>query len=210
MAMKRRSHDRSALRLCTMPSAALIVAVALAPACSAPGDIDNTSALVVLIAGNLSEVNTPFGDVLTSGGTIPDDSVTVRFTARLKQSTDNTAPSLQEVIVERYEVTFARTDGGTAVPAGFQRAMNAKVRLTPHNAANELFTDVTVSVMPSTGKAQPPISHLISPGFEPDTGFINIQCTATMRFFGRTVAGEEVSATASVGINFANFGDSNS
>lgn len=207
--MQRRRNERSALCVHLLSLGAVAVSLVLV-GCSAPGDIDNTSSPVILVAGNLAEVSSPFGDVLTSGGTVPDDSVTIRFTARLKQASNNTAPALQEVILERYEVTFVRTDGGTAIPAGFQRAMNSKVRITPHNAAQEVFTEVTVSVMPSTGKIQPPISHLITPGFEPDTGFINIQCTATMRFFGTTISGEQVTATASVGINFANFGDSNS
>jgi len=205
----RRMHRGSKRHPRALQGLLLLAVVAGPAACSAPGSIDNTQAPVILIAGNVAQVSDPFGDVLTSGGTIPDDSVTVRFTARLKQSSDNTAPALQEVVLDRYEVTFTRTDGGTAVPAGFQRAITAKVRLTPNNASQEVFTEVTVSVMPSTSKAQPPISFLISPGFEPDTGFVNIQCTATLRFFGHTIAGEKVSTTASIGINFANFGDSN-
>lgn len=192
--------------------AVAILVFAAMSACSATGDIDNTPAPVVLIVGTITQTSTPFGDILTSGGTIPGDTIEVQFTGRLKSSADvsPTGPPLQEIIVERYAVTFARIDGGAAVPAGFQRGMNARVRITPNNSQSDIFTNVSLVVVPSTSKSQPPIAHLISPGFEPDTGFVNIQVNATIRFFGRTVAGDAISAQATIGINFADFGDSNS
>ncbi len=187
---------------------ALTASVA-AGGCTA-GTNDSTPGPVLLIVGNVSQTSDPFGDILTSGGTIPEDTVQVNFTARLKNPSDLTQPALQDIVLERYEVTFERTDGGTAVPAGFQRSMSARVRVTPHGQQNEFLTTVDVVVMPSTSKTQPPISHLISPGVEPGTGFVNIQVRATIRFFGTTVSGQAMSAETAVGINFADFGDSNS
>lgn len=182
---------------------------ALTAAGCAAGNIDNTPAPVVLVVGDLTPTSDPFGDVLTSGGTVPEDAIDVDFTARLKNPSDPTQPAVQDIVLERYEVTFARTDGGSAVPAGFQRAMNVRVRVTPHGQQNEFLTTASIVLVPSTIKSQPPLSHLISPGVEPGTGFINIQVTATIRFFGHTVAGEAVAGQASVGINFANFADNN-
>lgn len=206
-------RGRAAPRVAPGPGAtvlALSLAAALAGAGCTAGVLDDDSeAPVVLVAGNLTTVSDPFGDILTSGGTIPEDSVSVALTSRLKNPNDLTQPALQDIIVERYEVTFERTDGGSAVPAGFQRAVNAKVVVTPNGQQNEFVTTVTVIVMPSTSKVQPPLSHLLSPGVEPGTGFINIQVRATIRFFGHTVAGEAVATQASVGINFADFGDTN-
>lgn len=191
----------------TLAAALLMPLVALG--CTA-GPHDESPAPVILVVGSINQTSDPFGDVLTSGGTVPEDTIEVNFTARLKNPTDLTAPALQDVIINRYEVTFERTDGGSAVPKGFQRDVSARVRITPHGQQNELLTTLDVTVMPSTSKTQPPISHLISPGVEPGTGFVNIQVRATIRFFGETVSGVPVSASASVGINFANFGDSNS
>ena len=71
----------------------------------------------------------------SSSGSIPEDVVQVDFVARLKSSGDITTPTLQEIIVNRYEVTYTRTDGGTAVPAGFQRAMNATAASTKASVA---------------------------------------------------------------------------
>lgn len=187
----------------------VLLLLTVASAGCAAGNIDNTPAPVTLVVGDLVPTSDPFGDVLTSGGTVPEDVVEVDLLARLKNPTDLTQPAVQDIVVERYEVTFARTDGGSAVPAGFQRSMNARVRVTPHGQQNEFVTTVTVVIVPSTTKSQPPLSHLISPGVEPGTGFINIQVTATVRFFGHTIAGEAVSGQAAVGINFANFADDN-
>lgn len=186
---------------------AVAAVLAVLAACSASGNIDNTTAPVVLIVGNVRAVSTPFGDVLSSSGSIPEDTVQVDLVARLKSPGDLTTPSLQEVVVERYEVTFSRTDGGTAVPAGFQRGINAKVRLTGNNETTERITQITLVLVPSTIKSQPPLSQLIDPGVESATGFVNIQATATIRFFGTTVAGDAVTASASIGIDFANFAD---
>lgn len=194
------------------PAPRLVVALflsAVVVGCTA-GPHDDSPAPVILVVGSVSQTSDPFGDVLTSGGTVPEDTLQVNFTARLKNPTDLTAPAMQDILIQRYEVTYERTDGGTAVPQGFQRSVNARVRITPHGQQNELLTTLDVTVVPSTSKTQPPISHLISPGVEPGTGFVNIQVRATIRFFGETVSGVPVSASASVGINFANFGDSNS
>lgn len=203
-------------RLGTRPAGAGRIALGLllalvAAGCSAGGGPhDDTPAPVILVPGNVTQNSDPFGDVLTSAGTIPADSITVEFAARLKNPDDLTQPALQDVIIERYEVTFERTDGGTAVPKGFQRATSARVQITPHGQQNELITSLDIVLVPSTTKSQPPISHLISPGVEPGTGFVNIQVMATVRFLGKTVAGEPVSAVVRVGINFADFADSNS
>ena len=118
-----------------------------------------------------------------------------------------TAPALQDILLERYEVEYRRTDGGTAVPAGIQRAITAKVQITPHGVSEETITALTLTLTPASQKREPPLSHLISPGFEPDTGFVTIQADAIVTFYGRTVAGDQVAVTGQVAIQFANFAD---
>lgn len=182
--------------------------VALAGAgCTAPGDIDDTDSPVILVVQSIEPVNDPFGDVITNTGTIPDDVVNVTFAAHPKnpEITGSTGPELADVLIERFEVTFERTDGGSDVPKGFQRGMSLRVRNTPQGEEEILTSEAEITVAPSTTKAQPPISFLIDPGFEPDTGFVNIQVNATIRFFGRTISGKQVSAQGNIGINFADF-----
>ncbi|MFQ5743462.1 MAG: hypothetical protein ACE5HV_07725 [Acidobacteriota bacterium] len=193
-----------------------ILALAMVMAgCGASGNIDDTQNAVVLVIDSITQVSNPFGDILTSSGSILDDTVDVVFSAHLKSPSPPPGspldPTLQDIILERYEVTFVRTDGGTAVPAGFQRGMSLRVRLTPQG--DVILRESTASslvIAPATEKSQPPISFLIDPGFEPSTGFVNIQVNATLRFFGRTIAGDKVSVSATIGINFADFGDNNS
>lgn len=181
--------------------------------CTVPGDADNADNNVLLNIEGVSFVSDPFGDVLTSGGTILDDSITVDLSAVLKApiTTDPNVvtPDLQNIALERYEVTFTRTDGGTAAPAGFTRGISGLVRLSEPQATDVNLLTVSIVLVPSTIKAQPPISYLISPGSEPGTNFTNIQVNARVQFFGRTLSGHQVTVVGNIGINFANFGDDN-
>ena len=52
--------------------------------CGASGDIDNTENAVVLVITSITQSSDPFGDVLTNGGTILDDTIDVVFAAHLK------------------------------------------------------------------------------------------------------------------------------
>jgi hypothetical protein len=89
-----------------------------------------------------------------------------------------------------------------------QRAMTAKVQITPNGVTTEETTIVRLTLVPASQKLQPPLSHLISPGFEPDTGYPTITVDATILFFGRTIAGEQVSAQGAITIQFANYAGS--
>ena len=90
------------------------------------------------------------------------------------------------------------------------RGVTGLVRLTEPSAEEVKITTIpNVVIVPSTTKAQPPISYLISPGTEQGTNFANIQVNARVQFFGKTLAGDEVTVVANIGVNFANYGDNN-
>jgi len=195
--------------------ALVLPVVGMVLGCSTAGTLDNTNNAVILNIEEIELVSDPWGDILTSGGTILDDTATFVLSAVIKApvSTDPsiTTPELQSIAMERYEVTFTRTDGGTTVPPGFTRGISGIVRLTEPSADEIVLTPFSsLVVMPSTTKAQPPLSYLITPGSEPDTNFTNIQVNARIQFFGRTLAGDEVTVVGYLGINFANYGDDNS
>jgi len=204
--------DRRLIRK-SVPRALVILLATLALGCGATGSLDDTENAVVLVINSIEQVSDPFGDVLTSGGTIPEDTIQVEFAAHLKAPTGPpgsvTEPTLQDVVIESYQVEFTRTDGGPQAPAGFRRGMSLRVQLTEPNTSQLNISTATLTLVPSTTKAQVPISFLIDPGFEPSTGFVNIQVNARITFFGQTVSGDPVTTTADVGINFANFGDDN-
>lgn len=202
--------DRRPMRK-SVPRALVILVATVALGCGAAGSLDDTENAVILVIHEIvPSTDHAFGDVIT-GGTILDDTIDVDFTANLKATTGPPGspgePTLQDVVIERYQVEFIRTDGGTATPPGFQRGMNLRVQLSEPNQTTLNISSATLVVAPSTIKAQQPISFLIDPGFEPSTGFVNIQVDARITFFGRTLSGDPVTATGSIGINFANFGD---
>lgn len=183
--------------------------------CSANGDVDELASSVIFNIESFEVQSVPFGDMITSGGTILDDAVTFELSAVLKAPiTTNpqvTAPDLQIIALDHYEVTFTRTDGGTAVPPGFTRGITGVVRLSePGTQQVNVTTLSNIVIAPSTTKAQPPLSFLISPGSEPSTNFTNIQVNARIQFFGTTTGGDPVTVVGNIGINFADYGDDNS
>lgn len=205
--------DRRLLRK-SVPRVLVILMATLALGCGAAGSIDDSESAAILVINQISQTSDPFGDVLTSGGTIPEDTIEVEFAAHLKAPTGPpgtaTEPTLQSIVIDSYQVEFTRTDGGPQAPSGFRRGMSLRVVITETGQTTLNTSTASITLVPSTTKAQVPISFLIDPGFEPDTGFVNIQANARITFFGRTLAGDRVTATADVGINFANFGDDNS
>jgi hypothetical protein len=192
-----------AITLATLPVALVVLA-----SCSAPGDIDRTSAPVQLILQSIAPVGSNFGDVVDDSGTVSDSQVIVQFVARLKSVSDTTAPALQDIVIERYEVEYKRTDGGSKVPASMQRAITAKVQVTPHGITEQSITQLTLTLTPGSQKLEPPLSHLISPGFEPDTGYVTVQADALLTFYGHTIAGDAVSVQGAIGVQFANYAGS--
>lgn len=205
--------DRRQFRT-SVPRVLVILLAMVAIGCGAAGDIDDTENAVILVINEIvpaGDQEHAFGDVVTSG-TILDDNIDVEFAATLKATTgppgSPTVPTLQDVVIERYQVEFIRTDGGAVAPAGFQRGMNLRVQLSEPNQTTLNISSANLVVAPSTIKAQQPIAFLIDPGFEPGTGFVNVQVDARITFFGRTLSGDPVTATGSIGINFADFGDS--
>lgn len=108
------------------------------------------------------------------------------------------APSaINQVTVSRYRVVYRRTDGrstpGLDVPFPFDSAVTFTVP-----------QDGTVSsgfqLVRHSAKQEAPLAALAA---NPDV----ISTIAEVTFFGRDQAGNDISVTGSIGIDFANFGD---
>jgi hypothetical protein len=108
------------------------------------------------------------------------------------------APSpLNAVTFSRYRVAYTRTDGrntpGVDVPFGFDSAVTFTVSET--GSATAGFVMVR-----NTAKAEAPLAALGSNG--------NIISTlANVVFYGKDQAGNEITATGTIGVSFGNFGD---
>lgn len=113
-----------------------------------------------------------------------------------------TSPStINEITVTRYRVEFRRADGrntpGVDVPYGFDGALTATI-------AGATPTTVTFQIVNHSMKLEPPLRNLVNGGGQ---GFIHT--IATVTFYGRDQAGNEVSVSGTIGVNFGDFADPN-
>ncbi len=142
-------------------------------------------------------------DVQTGGGTFNDlGRATMRIGLRNPgTSTSPTTPSpLNSITLTRYRVEFRRTDGrntqGVDVPYAFDGA--ATVTIPADGAA-----DVVFEVVRNQAKLESPLRNLRGLG-----GSLIISTIAEVTFFGRDQAGNEVTASGTLSVNFADFADS--
>jgi len=142
-------------------------------------------------------------DVQTGGGTFNDlGRATMRIGLRNPgTSTSPTTPSpLNSITLTRYRVEFRRTDGrntqGVDVPYAFDGA--ATVTIPADGAA-----DVVFEVVRNQAKLESPLRNLRGLG-----GSLIISTIAEVTFFGRDQAGNEVTASGTLSVNFAYFADS--
>jgi hypothetical protein len=102
------------------------------------------------------------------------------------------------ITVNRYRVTYKRSDGrntpGVDVPFGFDGA--GTVTVTDQDAG---LAFVLVRVQ---AKLEPPLMNLRNGG-----GADTISTIADITFYGRDQAGNDISVTGSISVNFADWAD---
>ena len=108
-------------------------------------------------------------------------------------------PSLiNEVTINRYRVDYRRTDGratpGVDVPYGFDSAVTITV--------NGDTTGVTFQIVRHSAKEEAPLRALL-------LNHDIISTIATVTFYGHDQAGNEVSGSGNIGIDFGDFADGN-
>ncbi len=181
---------------------ACILSLIVLPACN--DSIDDVASPVWISVSSIEPASSPFGDVYDSElGSFMPDTVKVSITANYSnQTTPPTGTAYTTVQITSYRVTFARTDNGVDVPAGFQEALTVSVE-----AGGGSVTVDGLTIVRAGQKLQPPLYYLtpFSYGFEPGTGYTTISCNCIIDFYGHTLAGEPVSASAGIGINFADY-----
>lgn len=132
--------------------------------------------------------------------TIFDDSADVEFSIGMKDPgslTNPTAPSqANRITVNRYRVSYTRSDGrnreGVDVPYTFDSAFTSTVPGSP----------TSFMIVRHQAKMEAPLAALALNG-------LVISTIAEVTFYGHDQTGRAVSATATMGISFANFGDEN-
>ncbi len=109
-----------------------------------------------------------------------------------------TSPSpLTQITITRYRVSFTRADGrntpGVDVPFGFDGGLTATVSGT---------TEVSFPLVTHAMKLEQPLRGLRGSG-----GQFFIHTLAEITFYGRDQAGNEVSASGLMSVNFGDFAD---
>jgi len=140
-------------------------------------------------------------DVL--GGTGCDQSIgTVNIRSILLQSTANgnlpVDQRFDDVQLDRYEVTYVRTDGGTLIPQPFVRSISQLITTGGSGSSTPFIA------FPPGAFSQAPFAALlpVNGGRDPETGKNFVQMELVLTVFGQTLAGERVSGSTRVPLNF--------
>jgi len=183
----------------------LLFVVALVAVSSACGEFTREGrAPVVLVVDHLivgdDEQGTLLSDVITKNSTL-NDMAEVEMRLVLKDPGPpgvTVGPSLlNAVTITRYRVEYRRTDGrstqGVDVPYSFDSALTFTV-------PNDGVATGVFQLVRHTAKEEAPLKALAS-------NFDIISTIAYVTFYGHDQAGNDVSATATIGVDFGNFAD---
>ena len=175
--------------------AAVGAALALAMAGCSAAYVEDSQATVLLLVSSINKGATVASDVRGEGGVITNCPVDATMVVVVKNPNNPGSPPVENVILQRYEVSFQRSDGrgveGLDVPYRFSGAMTETVAVGGE-------ATVSIDLVRQQAKLEPPLSNI--------TGLQIVEMTATVTFYGATVSRRTVSATASAGIRFADYG----
>jgi hypothetical protein len=124
-------------------------------------------------------------------------SVELRLILKDPGTGSTTSPSdLNSVTINRYRVEYRRTDGrntqGVDVPYAFDSALTVNV---PADGAEASF-----QIVRHSAKEEAPLLALRGNG-------TIISTIATVTFYGRDQAGNDISVSGNIGVDFGNFAD---
>ncbi len=185
-----------------MKRIALIAAIAvLSVAMLSCNSVARESSPVMLVVSgtqNLNQVDLKPGAAgcATSLGTV---QLSVRLLQNQSDPTRPTSNILNDVALDRYQVTYQRTDGGKLLPPSFVRS-TAQV-LSAGSAAANLSGFVAFE---TNALNQAPFAALLpqNGGKDPDTGLGFVKMDIILTVYGQTLAGERVSGSARFPVNF--------
>ena len=191
-------------------NALLAGAVCFAVAAAGCGDVARQDRSPVTLVIEFLGGSSGAEDSNTFSGTLQSDVVTVkdgrasvfsdsgqvrmRFTMKDPLTTPS---SLNAVTINRYRVSFRRSDGrntpGVDVPYPFDSATTFTI--APGGVVTQSF-----ELIRHVAKGEAPLGALANSP-------VIISTVADVTFFGRDQAGNELSATGSLGVQFGNFAD---
>jgi hypothetical protein len=173
---------------------ALVSALALATACTnKQGETESPVFITVSM-----DLQPGFIDV---GVVAPVQIATITLESHLKNPSAPDAAGFADTQINRYTVTFHRTDGGTLVPP--VQTFGAGV-LVPVGGTATLNN---FPVLAASAIQQSPFDQLLpfNGGIDRQTGRDEIDTTFDLTFFGTTVSGKRVQSDTASGILLFNY-----
>lgn len=185
-----------------MKRIALIVAIGLLSvailSCNSVARESGPVLLVVSGTQNLNQIDLQAGasGCATSLGTV---LISVHLLQNQADPTHPVSNGLNDVKLDRYEVTYQRTDGGKLLPPSFVRSTSQV--LTVGGGAQSLSDFIAFE---TNAFNQAPFAALLpqNGGKDPDTGLRFVKMDIILTVFGQTLAGERVSGSAKFPVNF--------
>ena len=172
----------------------IFAAMALLFACS--GDINRSSSPVELVVTNSQILNRI--DLLPNAANCNQDIATVNMQAIVKNQ--NTSDNrFNDVRITRYRISYVRTDGGHTVPSSFVRSIDTL--LTANGGSTSLGNFLAFQ---ADAINQAPFAALlpVNGGRDPETGRPVVQMDVILEVFGQTLAGENVSGSTRLPLDF--------
>lgn len=176
---------------------AWVAAVVTAMGCNSINREGSPVKLIVTNTQNVSIVDLNGGTGCDQDiGTIEMRSLLLQDQASTVMPTDN---RFNDIIIDHYEVTYVRTDGGSALPAPFTRTISTTIFA---GGTGDFFSKFIV-FQPDAIRQAPFASLLpVNGGRDPQTGKAFISMDVIVTLFGSTLAGERVSGSTKFPLTF--------
>ena len=128
--------------------------------------------------------------------TVNLQSVLLQDQSNVNLPTDNRFNDLK---IDRYQIAYQRTDGGKAIPEGFVRSISGIIIA----GGSSTFITQFLAFQPDAVSQAPFVSLLpVNGGHDPETGKGFIKMDVILTVFGQTLAGERVSGTTRIPLDF--------
>jgi len=167
---------------------------------ASPGGFETAEFVTDLFSDVLSCQEAQVQGVQTCQCAFFNDNGRVTMVARPKDQLRPTALAFNDIIFERYRVSYVRADGrntpGVDVPYPFDGAANFTVPITGDEVARPFL------LVRNQAKEEPPLINLQNGG-----GAVVFSVLAQVEFFGRDVAGRAITVRGYVNITFTDFSD---
>jgi hypothetical protein len=176
-----------------------IAGLALIAGCS--GDLARSSAPVGLVVTNAQNLNRI--DLLPGATNCDQDLATVNIRAILLSNQNNANLPVDDrfntVQLTSYRVSYQRRDGGTLVPAPFTRSISGTIDVGGGDTALNNFLGLQPGAI-----LQAPFAALLPSGGgrDPETGKQFVGMDIILEVFGQTLAGERVSGSTRLSVDF--------